>query len=123
MLEPLDVTNFKAAQQVTDKSIVRLTWDANPAGDLSHYEIRGGSSWDTGTVVVAHAVGTYADVPIREERIYTWQIKAVSNNGIHSLYPAIVTGVFSLNPTPISAIQATQSSTDCSILNIQWAGV
>ena len=123
MLEPLDVTNFKAVQQLTDKSVVRLTWDANSAGDLSHYEIREGSSWDEGKVVVAHAVGTYADVEISEEKNYTWQIKAVSSNGFYSLYPAIVIGIFSLNPTPVSYIQAKQSADDKSVLNIQWTGV
>lgn len=60
---------------------------------------------------------------INDENKHNWLIKAVSIAGNESLHATMASGVFSLRPTAVSAIQAAQSDADRSRLMINWSAV
>ena len=122
-IEPLDVTNFHATQSTTNKTSVILTWDVVQQTDIAYYVIKQGTTWETGTIVAPRVSGTTYEVIISEEHLYSWMIKAVTIAGHESLYPATVSEIFGLEPTPVSQIQLRQNPKDRSQLNIQWTGV
>lgn len=122
-IQPFDVTNFKATQSSTDKTIVRLTWDAPSEVDIAYYVIKSGVSWDTGTILSPRVSTTLYDVELTDELSHTWLIKAVTIAGNESQYAASVSGNYDLRPTAVLSLQATQNADDRSILNIQWGEV
>lgn len=69
---PSDVSGFAA--QFTDFGIV-FSWAAIPDLDLSHYELRAGSSWDTATFI-AEVRGTSFRLDTRAAGSYDYLIKA-----------------------------------------------
>ena len=122
-IEPMDVTGFTGSQFLDNRSKVRLTWNANSAGDMSHYVIKEGASWDAGTVVADHAVGTYCDLIITTERVYTWWIKAVSIGGKQSQFPASFSSIFSANPSAPTNFKVVTNPRDRSKAIASWNSV
>ena len=122
-IEPMDVTNFRAAQSTVNKTTVLLSWDAVNQTDVAYYIIKQGTSWNTASMVAPRVSGTTFEVMIEEEHQYSWMIKAVTIAGNESQYPAEVTAIFGLEPTPVSVIQLRQNPKDRSQLNIQWNAV
>ena len=122
-VEPLDVTNFKAVQSGTDKTVVNLSWSSIKATDISHFIIKEGTTWETGTVVAPRVSGVTYSLKISEERLHSWMIKAVTIAGFESQYAASVSGIFGLNPTAVKSIQLRQNPDDRSQLQIQWGAV
>lgn len=123
MIEPYDVENFKGGQSITTRSTVHLLWDAPLSGDVNHYEIHEGSSWENSIVIAQYVTGISCDVSISEERTYNYWIKAISNAGYYSLYPANFQCIFDLNPAPVSDVVLTQDENDKSLININWTGI
>jgi hypothetical protein len=122
-VEPEDVTGFAAAQSTSDRTRITLSWDAPTSLDISYFVIKKGVSWDTGTILAAHVSGTFYDTVIADETTQTFWIKAVSAAGIESQNAVSISGIYGLNPTAVTAIQATQNANDKSELNIMWSGV
>lgn len=122
-IQPLDVTNFRATQDISDKTKVRLQWDAAAEPDVMYYKIRQGSNWDTAESVAERVNMTFFDVIVDDEAQHTWLIKAVTIAGNESQYAASVSGIYDLRPNPVASIQASQNSNNRSILNINWAEV
>ena len=122
-IEPMDVTNFRAAQSTVNKTTVLLSWDAVNQTDVAYYIIKQGTSWNTASMVAPRVSGTTFEVLIEEEHQYSWMIKAVTIAGNESQYPAEVAAIFGLEPTPVSVIQLRQNPKDRSQLNIQWNAV
>jgi hypothetical protein len=118
-LEADDVTGFMAVQQLADRTKVRLLWDAS-TGDVAYHEIRKGTSWDTGQVIGERVTGTFYDVLVLDESVHTFWIKAVTAAGNYSQNPAMVEGIFNLNPLPVSNIRLSQDLNDRSLLNIAY---
>lgn len=79
---PPDVENF-IVNQFRD-SIV-FTWDKiTSIPDIHHYEIKQGSTWNSGTIIGSLLAGnnfTYSNI---QDRTYTYWIKAVDNSGNYS---------------------------------------
>lgn len=123
MVNPLDVTNFKAKKSTSESTRIILSWDAPEENDIAYYVIKEGTDWDTAKVVAPRVSNVTYDVIINDENQHNWLIKAVSIAGNESLHAASVSGVYSLRPTAVKAIQATQSDTDRSHLIINWSAV
>lgn len=123
MVNPLDVTNFKAKKSTSESTRIVLTWDAPEESDIAYYVIKEGNDWDTAKVVAPRVSNVTYDVIINDENKHNWLIKAVSIAGNESLHAAMAFGVFSLRPTAVSAIQAAQSDADRSRLMINWSAV
>lgn len=123
MVNPLDVTNFKAKKSTSESTRIVLTWDAPEESDIAYYVIKKGTDWDTAKVVAPRVSNVTYDVIINDENKHNWLIKAVSIAGNESLHATMASGVFSLRPTAVSAIQAAQSDADRSCLMINWSAV
>lgn len=123
MVNPLDVTNFKAKKSTSESTRIVLTWDAPEESDIAYYVIKKGTDWDTAKVVAPRVSNVTYDVIINDENKHNWLIKAVSIAGNESLHATMASGVFSLRPTAVSAIQAAQSDADRSRLMINWSAV
>lgn len=123
MVNPLDVTNFKAKKSTSESTRIILTWDAPEESDIAYYVIKEGTDWDTAKIVAPRVSNVTYDVIINDENKHNWLIKAVSIAGNESLHAAMASGVFSLRPSAISAIQAAQSDADRSRLMINWSAV
>lgn len=123
MVNPLDVTNFKAKKSTSESTRIVLTWDAPEESDIAYYVIKEGSDWDSAKTVAPRVSNVTYDVIVKDENTHNWMIKAVTIAGNESLHAASVSGVFSLRPTAVSAIQAAQSATDRSKLLINWTNI
>lgn len=123
MVNPLDVTNFKAKKSTSESTRIVLTWDAPEESDIAYYVIKEGSDWDSAKTVAPRVSNVTYDVIVKDENTHNWMIKAVTIAGNESLHAASVSGVFSLRPTAVSAIQAVQSDTDRSKLLINWTPI
>lgn len=120
MIEAYDVTGFTAVQSMADRTKIRLMWDKPLSLDVSHYEIRKGAGWDTGTVVDSRVTGSFYDTTIATEGEHSYWIKAVTVAGKYSQNAAHIAAVFSLRPSPVSNIQISQDVNDRSVLNITY---
>ncbi|MBP2655801.1 MAG: hypothetical protein H6Q73_3370 [Firmicutes bacterium] len=118
-----DVTGFAVSQSSTDRTKVILTWDAPTELDVSYYIIKLGTAWETAAVIGSRATGTSFETTITTESEQTFLIKAVTSAGNESQYPAEVSGIFDLNPDPVTDIVLSQSSADKSELDISWTGI
>lgn len=123
MVNPLDVTNFRAKKSTSESTRIVLTWDAPEESDIAYYVIKEGADWDTAKVVAPRVSNVTYDVIINDENLHNWLIKAVSIAGNESLHAASASGVYSLRPTAVKAIQATQSDVDRSRLLINWTPI
>lgn len=123
MVNPLDVTNFRAKKSTSESTRIVLTWDAPEESDIAYYVIKEGADWDTAKVVAPRVSNVTYDVIINDENQHNWLIKAVSIAGNESLHAASASGVYSLRPTAVKAIQATQSDVDRSRLLINWTPI
>ncbi|MCC5465534.1 hypothetical protein [Pelosinus baikalensis] len=123
MIEAYDVTGFGAIQLITDRTKIRLSWDQPLSLDVAYFEIRKGTTWDTGIVVGQRVTGTYYDVIVTEEISQTFWIKSVTVAGKYSQNPAKVEGIFNMNPDPVTNILLAQDVNDRSVLNISFTGI
>lgn len=123
MVNPLDVTNFKAKKSTSESTRIVLTWDAPEESDIAYYVIKEGNDWDSAKTVAPRVSNVTYDVIVQDEKVHNWMIKAVTIAGNESLHAASASGVFSLRPTAVSAIQAAQSDTDRSKLLINWTNI
>ena len=103
---PSNVSNFTASVQ--DFGIL-LSWDPVSDADLSHYEIRLGTSWDTG-VFIAEAAGTSYQWAIQSAGTYDFMIRAVDSSGNLSVMFDAAQAVIS-GPGMVNASFSVQSDT------------
>lgn len=89
---PEDVTGFNASWTTpgakTNRTI-EFSWNPVADIDLSHYEIRDGSSWLAGAVVIEHATGSSDTLYVGEgiNATKTYWIAAVDRSGVYSETP------------------------------------
>ncbi|QJW46914.1 hypothetical protein HA075_14445 [bacterium BFN5] len=122
-ISAMDVTGFSISQSATDRTKVNLTWDAPTDLDVSYYIIKQGTTWETADLLGSRVTGTTFSAMVTTETEQTFLIKAVTLAGNESQYPTKVSGIFNLNPGPVTNIILTQSPQDKSLLNISWTGI
>lgn len=84
---PSAISGLRAVQ---DGEFVDLMWDKCPDINFSHYEIREGWTWSTGSVITDKLFTNSYSVPVSFEREYSYMVKAVNNIGKESLSAAQV---------------------------------
>lgn len=77
---PGDVLNFKVTKRTTD---LLLTWDVPTGTPVRGYEIRVGSSWDSGLLVIANFAGTMLVHDQDYPGVYTYHIRSISQDGTY----------------------------------------
>ncbi|HWR42551.1 host specificity factor TipJ family phage tail protein [Sporomusa sp.] len=122
-VNPGDITDFVATQSMNNRSIVTLHWNTPTDLDISHFEIRQGTAWDTATIIGNRLTTTSFEIQALDETIHYYFIKAVSIAGYYSQNAAKIEGIFNLNPSPVSNIQINQNTNDRSQLIITWTGI
>lgn len=122
-IEPLDVTDLTAIQFINDHSKVRLTWNAVSDKDVSYYELREGTTWDSASVIGTKITGLFFDTTINAERVYTYWIKAFNISGQSSLNPGMFASPFDMNPSTPQTLNVERDSNDKSILILNWSGI
>ena len=78
---PSNVTNFNYTFEPTN---ILLTWDNIPDVDLSYYEIRVGSSWDTGEIFKTYITTNETTYTAPSYGTYNLWIAAVDTSGNYS---------------------------------------
>lgn len=84
---PAVISGLRAVQ---DGEFVDLMWDKCPDINFSHYEIREGWTWSTGSVITERLFTNSYAIPVSFEREYSFMVKAVNNVGKYSLSAAQV---------------------------------
>jgi predicted phage tail protein len=79
---PDDVQDFVVLRRTTD---LLLSWSANTDADLSGYEVRVGTGWDSG-VMVGQTAGTQLVHDQSESGQYNYHIRAFDTSGKYSQY-------------------------------------
>ena len=80
-IPPEDVTGFAADLQIYS---IRFYWDAIADLDASHYEIREGTVWSSGTVVAKNITQLEHTITQKVSGTYNYMIKAVDTTGNES---------------------------------------
>ncbi|MEM5766838.1 MAG: phage tail protein, partial [Bacillota bacterium] len=122
-IEPDIVTGFTATQSISDRTQVTLSWATPSELDVAYFVIKQGPSWDEGTIIGQRVTGTYYNVRVTTEEEQTFWITAVSVAGVYSQSPVKISGIFSLNPDPVTNIQIAQQTGDKSVVDITWTGI
>lgn len=102
---PTNITGFTLTQ---NKYNNYLSWNANTNFDLQEYEIRKGTSWDTGTLVTKGSTSTsFTDTAISSGTTTYW-CKAKDTAGAYSLTPATIS-INNAVPSDITGFTTTQN--------------
>lgn len=80
-IEPSDVPSLQAMQNGTK---VLLSWGKVAETDVAGYEIRDGSSFDNGSLVITGISYLSYQVPVDTEKTYRYWIKAINRAGKYS---------------------------------------
>lgn len=113
---PADVANFTSSRGFRT---ITLTWDEVNDLDLSYYEIRTGSDWDNGTVVVTNLVSTSFVVNVDTTADVTYSIKARDTVGNYSANATALTTAVQTIPA-VTSLLAYQREHN---IRITWAPV
>jgi len=106
---PLNVTNFTATQNINNNNYIKFSWAPTGDVDLSHYEIRKGSSWELGEIIKDYIKETYYnEVFIQASGDYEFMVKAVDTSGNYSEVPAVASISAQVEPQVVSGLQAKQ---------------
>ena len=80
-IEPAKVSNFRVYQ---NGEYVEFYWDKSVEADVVSYEIREGSSFSIGSLVVTGQTTTNYKYLVDTERKYQYHIKAINKSGFYS---------------------------------------
>ncbi len=99
---PADVTGFDSSFNIQEREIF-LSWNKVDDLDLSHYEIRQGTDWDTATVVKNEAKGFNTEITVEDgvNETRTYLIKAVDTSGNYSENAASLSADINSLETPL----------------------
>lgn len=124
-LEPSNVSGLTASQFATDKSKIRIQWNAVDDKDVACYELReGGPTWDQATVIQRNITGTFLDVIIASQPSFVYWIAAINKGNRYSATPAASpTYTFSLAPTTPTGLSVVTDPNDKTKAIITWNGI
>lgn len=102
---PSNVKNLKASRSING---VQLTWD--PVGDIDiyGYEVREGSDWESGEVIITDFSGTSTFITVGDSLTHHFMVCAKNYQGNYSQVPAYIsTAIFA--PDDVMDFYATTS--------------
>ena len=102
---PGDVVGFKVQKRITD---LLLTWAAVTDVDVRGYEIRIGSSWDSGEVLTTMFMGTSFIHDHSEKGTYYYHIRSIDSAGNYSENTTTYALVLDA-PAPVEQFNCVQS--------------
>lgn len=120
VVEPNTVTGFTGTIQETDRSKILFSWQPNNGQDISHYEIREGTNWNTSTVIASQLKATAYTHSLTSEGYKTFLIKAVNLAGKYSANASSYSLQVTLRPDAPTNFQAQQEPKDRSLLKLSW---
>ncbi|WP_080429705.1 host specificity protein J [Burkholderia ubonensis] len=103
---PSNVTNFNVIRRQND---ILLKWDPIPDLDRAGYEIRLGTSWETGTILVTDYAATQFAWTTDTGGAYSFMIRAIDTSHNFSPIPTIQT-IALYGPSAVRGVIAVQSS-------------
>ena len=122
-VEPAQVADFSCVQKETDPSKLVLSWTANSESDISYYEIRQGTTWDTAAIIATQLKATMFEYTLLAEGSTTFLIKAFNAAGYGSVSPTAKLLQIVLRPNAPADGSIRQDPNDKSVLLISWAAV
>ena len=108
---PEDVQNFTST---TSRLSISLSWDEVTDLDRSHYEIRSGLDWATGTVVTTELKATEFSIARDGLVAFDYMIKAIDTSGNYSSN-STHTGFSLTTPANITGFSITQNIQDTTL--------
>lgn len=112
---PEDITTFVCVQDVWNNNFLKMYWEPGVDAygkldpDLSHYEIRKGTSWD-GAEVIATRVKEkfYNEYFVPSSGDYNFLIKAVDTTGNYSETAKLVSITATVEPSNVTGFRSAQ---------------
>lgn len=83
-LNPSPVTNLVVKQDNNDKTVINVSWDAVPEYDISFYEVRYGSVWETATKIATTINTMVSFSPDVNSGNINVIVKSVNTSGFYS---------------------------------------
>lgn len=120
-VNPSNVGGFSSEQNPLDRRMIRFNWNAITDPDLSHYEIRKGSNWDSATVVKSNIKVNYHDemltAPVAGQK---YLIKAINTSGFGSSVVGETLCTYILSATKPVSGSATVDLFDKTYIVVLW---
>lgn len=106
---PATVQGLTVEQEQYNNNYLRFKWGAVSDLDLSHYELRKGTEWESAALVHGYIRETYlTGVFEAVSGTYTYLIKAVDTTGNYSAAAASVTIQLKVEPNNVTGFKAKQ---------------
>lgn len=83
-LNPAPVENLKIYQDISDTTLVNVTWDSVNEADISHYEVRYGYLWDNAKFIGNTNNTTISFRPNTTDTNIKVMVKSVNSSGFYS---------------------------------------
>lgn len=83
-LNPSPVTNLVVKQDTNDKTVINVSWDAVPEYDISFYEVRYGTVWETATKIATTINTMVSFSPDVNSGNINVIVKSVNTSGFYS---------------------------------------
>jgi hypothetical protein len=121
--EPASVLTFTVTQSPLDKRILKFAWSAVNDSDLSCYEIRKGSNWDSAAVVGSNIKGVSYEAIATIEETATFLVKSITTAGVGSSNANAATLSITLKPSKPAAGTATLNPNNKATIVLSWTAV
>lgn len=102
---PSNVKNLSAERSTNG---VQLFWDPVTDIDLAGYEVREGSDWESGTVIITDLSGTSTNILINDSEVHNYMVTAINYMGNYSQIPAYISTSVTA-PEDVTTFYATVS--------------
>lgn len=120
-ISPSKPQNGVIAQDVNNKSVLNISWQAIPEQDGIEYIVKNGTNWDTATLI-ATTKELSCKFAISTSATYNFLIKARNVSGYYSSALSLSKNV-SVEPLDITGFSAYQLSADKSKVRLIWDSV
>lgn len=120
-IEPPNVTGLTAIQLDTDRSIVKLEWNPVIDDNLSYYEVRLGTDWDSAAIIATRLKVTTFNYKASSEYSHTFLVRCFNIFGYDSSISNSKTVIITLRPLPPELNMPVQLSTDRATIDISWS--
>ena len=121
-LKPSNVVGFSITSSATDRRVLNCLWTAVTDADLSCYEIRQGTNWDTATVVAKQITSNFCSIQFVGGNA-TFLIKAVNVSGNYSDAATSFAVAISVAPNTPGGGSVIADSSNRLKLTLNWGAI
>lgn len=119
--EPSAVTGLSCNSSSLDKTVLVLTWNPVTDSDISQYEVRLGTVWETASLVEKTKSST-CNYKASADGTYTFIVKSITIAGYYSEESSVVKSLVCA-PSNVSSITAVQETTDSTLIDLTWSTI